>query len=63
MRRPYNVFNLPTTKKAIKAFVSDEKVYVVVNEKIYHGSETYLLTFDAKELIEWKLKKIYEAMR
>jgi hypothetical protein len=63
VKRAFNIFNLPTKKTALNAFVCDGNIHVIVNERVFNGSETYLITFDAEELINWKLKKIYEAMK
>jgi hypothetical protein len=60
MSKAYDIFTLRTEKKAIRAFVAGGKVCVVVNEKIFKGSETYLLEYDAEELINWKLRKLRE---
>jgi hypothetical protein len=63
MKKPYDIFTLRTKKKAIKAFVANGKVCVVVNEKIFRGSETYVIEFDAEELINWKLRKLHDLMK
>lgn len=60
-RRRYGILTLPTKKKALRAFVSGGKVYVVVNEKVHRASETYMLTFDAEELISRKLRELSDA--
>ncbi|MBE3141236.1 MAG: hypothetical protein IMZ61_00250 [Planctomycetes bacterium] len=53
-----SIYTIKTKARALKAWAADDKVHVVVNEQIFHGKETYIMSFDVSDLINLGLLKV-----
>jgi hypothetical protein len=56
-----NIYTIKTKAKAIKAWASNNRIHVVINEHMHAGNETYVISFDVQELINLGLQKVKNA--
>ena len=54
------IYDLETEKRVLRVMLVGGRVGVVVNERVYSGSETYVMWFSGEELVNYGLRRIKE---